>query len=395
MAPSLFTLRLSTGARAVVGVEPQGSDDRGRPGALAFHALILSRQDYRRIGGNPFLLAPLIRSDWSIETTLPTISWPVALESPTPPIPSTDPRVSRAATAIARGRRVAVESLEPLNAFASEVWRSLPVSKRCRGSMATWAFGNANRFDLLIVPRLSSVNLDPSYLDPSALDRDELVPQGQAWSRLARSPRRILGAVSALALLLAIERFSSRRSHRGEDGSSATFKSRAHPASSGVEPLLTPEEADQVGADLRDLADLFEGFGVPRQAEASEIMLKFSTSVRYRGPLLSEAEQGKLAEEPDLDRDMALGWQDHVKRFVEDVPLPLDFRSRSLPDQLVALGRAYSLDPSTRARDVPRALARLLARSGLVRPTPLASRYPPLSEQARFLGRLPRHDGSP
>src|SRR5690348_13608546 len=38
-APALFALRLPSGPWAVVGVSPQGPDDRGRPGALAFHAL--------------------------------------------------------------------------------------------------------------------------------------------------------------------------------------------------------------------------------------------------------------------------------------------------------------------------------------------------------------------
>ena len=38
-ARSLFCLRLKSGPWIVVGVSPQGHDDRGRPGALAFHGL--------------------------------------------------------------------------------------------------------------------------------------------------------------------------------------------------------------------------------------------------------------------------------------------------------------------------------------------------------------------
>src|SRR5438309_1118657 len=40
-SPCLFATRLACGPWAVVGVEPLGHDDRGRPGALAFHALLI------------------------------------------------------------------------------------------------------------------------------------------------------------------------------------------------------------------------------------------------------------------------------------------------------------------------------------------------------------------
>jgi len=42
----LFALRMSSGPWMIVGVGSPGSDDRGRPGALAFHALFVSPRDY-------------------------------------------------------------------------------------------------------------------------------------------------------------------------------------------------------------------------------------------------------------------------------------------------------------------------------------------------------------
>src|SRR4051794_29680325 len=45
-APALFALRLERGPWLIVGVGPQGHDDRGRPGALAFHALFVDPRDY-------------------------------------------------------------------------------------------------------------------------------------------------------------------------------------------------------------------------------------------------------------------------------------------------------------------------------------------------------------
>src|SRR5262249_4885253 len=59
-----FCLRLPSGPWAIVGVGSPGSDDRGRPGALAFHALFLAPRDYRRAGHDPFALAAALRRDW-------------------------------------------------------------------------------------------------------------------------------------------------------------------------------------------------------------------------------------------------------------------------------------------------------------------------------------------
>ena len=71
-APGLFALRLESGPWIVVGVSPQGQDDRGRPGALAFHALFVSPRDYRKAGHVPFGLRGALRGDWTAETrTLP------------------------------------------------------------------------------------------------------------------------------------------------------------------------------------------------------------------------------------------------------------------------------------------------------------------------------------
>src|SRR5262245_32283533 len=42
---------------AIVQAADQGRDDAGRPGALAFHLLLLLRTDYEALGGDPFALA--------------------------------------------------------------------------------------------------------------------------------------------------------------------------------------------------------------------------------------------------------------------------------------------------------------------------------------------------
>src|SRR5206468_12007351 len=90
--PALFSLRLPSGPRAVVGVGPQGADDRGRPGALAFHALLVEPRDYRRAGSNPFAFAGALRRDWSAGTSLDAVFWTVEATNPGP---SADPQARR------------------------------------------------------------------------------------------------------------------------------------------------------------------------------------------------------------------------------------------------------------------------------------------------------------
>ncbi len=123
-AGGMFAVRLGKGPWAVVGVSEAGSDDRGRPGALAFHALFVSPRDYRRLGGWPFGLARFHRRDWDAGTrTLDAATLEVEVEEV---VASTDPRAERIAAALVRGRRVAVAASEPIGELAREVWGRLP-----------------------------------------------------------------------------------------------------------------------------------------------------------------------------------------------------------------------------------------------------------------------------
>ena len=153
----------------IVGVHPQGCDDRGRPGALAFHALFVGPWAYRWIGADPFAFAGVLRGDWSagrprsnparghLDRQWNRARMPVDHRRTTirdwPDRSGTD-----------QGRRVVVQSAEPIDGLARDVWRTLPRSVRRRATVATWAFDNANRFDLVALPKLAGVALDASDL---------------------------------------------------------------------------------------------------------------------------------------------------------------------------------------------------------------------------------------
>ena len=85
-AEALFTLRLPGGGRMIVGVGESGQDDRGRPGALCFHAIFVSDRDYRRVGGAPFPFEPHLRRRWTADASpLQAETWTIARFDPTVP----------------------------------------------------------------------------------------------------------------------------------------------------------------------------------------------------------------------------------------------------------------------------------------------------------------------
>lgn len=161
----LFALPLESGPWLIAGVRPQGSDDLGRPGALAFHALFVGRWSYRWAGGNPFVFAHALRGDWRAEDqhralSHGQLSWPFkeqrarALHD--------DAQVTLISMALANGRRVVVQSNAPIDPLARDVWSRLPGRVRMRASVATWAFDTGNDFDLVALPKLTGIALETS-----------------------------------------------------------------------------------------------------------------------------------------------------------------------------------------------------------------------------------------
>jgi hypothetical protein len=163
-----FALRIPHGPWMIVGVFPQGRDDRGRPGALAFHALFVGHWSYRWVGANPFVFAFVLRGDWSAGdegALLPTGR--LALSGQGAEMAKAgveDGRIDQIVSALTRGQRVVIPSAEPITGLAHAVWLRLPGRIRRRTSVATWTFSNANRFDLVAVPRLACIDAGPSDL---------------------------------------------------------------------------------------------------------------------------------------------------------------------------------------------------------------------------------------
>jgi hypothetical protein len=166
---SLFALRLKCGPWMIAQAHSQGHDDHDRPGAMAFHALFIDQWSYRWAGADPFAFSWAMRSQWSLadrDGILPAGSWVLSESKSTSAssLVADDPRLPLIVQALTQRRRVIVQSKEPIGSLARTVWQSLPRSVRLSATVATWAFENSNRFDLIAMPKLTGVALDSSDL---------------------------------------------------------------------------------------------------------------------------------------------------------------------------------------------------------------------------------------
>jgi hypothetical protein len=435
-APGLFALRLPCGPWLIVGVSPQGRDDRGRPGALAFHGLFVGPREYRKTGFDPFAFCQVLRSDWDAETTA-LAAGSLRLDAPVRDTAESveagaDERAARMVAALVKGQRVALEVPDPIDALARQVWRELPLRIRKRASVATWAFGNDNRFSLLAVPRLAGVALDSSYVDPLNFEAGCEIGAGdghRAPMTLAASPSmlrspRALGTLGAAGLLAVAGVWVAL--HGGGDaeldgpypgvaaGPSTGTRSLKKVTFSSAPVPLADAAADREEADpaerrrtaeaLDAMADRF-GVGVADgQASRGEpdpvaVMERLAGGLRYEGPLLSEAEREELARDRGHDARLALRWDALIRCFVGDRPLPANFRAGRLRWQVDVLAWLFHREtdasgnasmPRRSASEAVHALAEALAVDVPLRPTPLTARFPALTNYMTFLARLPR-----
>jgi len=395
----MFALRLPSGPWAIVGVSAPATDDQGRPGALAFHALFVAHPEFRKAGFNPFVLARALRRDWGPETvSLPAGSWALKpRQAQQQPLESEPGWIAQALT---KGRKVALESAEPIEQLASAVWERLPLRVRRRVSVATLAYGTANRFDLLALPRLAGASLDRDYVTRESFDNSRDRAPFDRASPVTRHGWFVVAAAAALlAAGLALGLLAQRRA--GSSAEARAFADAAQPVPLGPDRSAyfdEPIDADERARVVEGLVDLAERFGIAEpgetaaSADPATLMSALSERLRYRGHWLSPSERARLESEPSPERDRALALHAQVLRFAADRPFPADFARGPLRWQLDTLAWSFHLDADRRQSpaEVPLALASALAVEGPVRASALAPRYPALESYARFLARLPR-----
>ncbi len=393
-AGGLIALRLPSGPWAIIGPCPQGCDDRGRPGALAFHALFLSGGDYRKAGAFPFDLATDLCKDWTAETTsLPSGNLVLDHVPPPEPTPPDDPLARQVAELLARGRRVVLEAPGPIDGLARQVWLALPLRRRARLTLSTWTFALGNRPDLAALPRLTGIALDRSYAVPISMTSPRpgngvrqppstflLRGRGSGWGGKLAWLGFAFVALAALSLAWT------------EGGKLVTLPppkrlaektpvETPQPARSEQAAPLTPTQRRRIEEGLIALAEHF-GILEPGPSAPYAIMQRLRERLSCSdAPLTLD----NLARFPHPDR--AAAWHAHILLFRPDRPLPADFAEGPLDWQVRVLAWSFHLDPGHRpAEEVPHFLSESLS---LPFATPLAEQNSALNDYARFLRRLP------
>ncbi len=176
--------KLAKGPWMLIGTSEQGADDRGRPGALGFHALFIPARAYLQAGATPFPWLNRFQTRWSVDCDGQNLA---AFDLPEPEpvdlqaLAGTEispHRIDAAVYAMQQRRRLVIESACPIDAWIAAVLNRLPVRTRERLQVTNWSFGSAPGFDLAGVPARSgkqrfSGALGLADLDAIALPRQE------------------------------------------------------------------------------------------------------------------------------------------------------------------------------------------------------------------------------
>jgi hypothetical protein len=168
---------------AIVQVEDQAFGNGAAPPRLAFHIMIVPQADYRDLGADPFQIAAQFPPAWNARGELPALTLP---RSALPPrkVAQLDsvlrngdqsPTLLGGTQALLDGGRVVFERTEADTELVPGIWMLLPTSTRFHLWPASYAFGNALRFDALVVPNAQGEDYEGYLTEQQAGD----YPPGQ------------------------------------------------------------------------------------------------------------------------------------------------------------------------------------------------------------------------
>lgn len=322
---------------AVVQVADQGADDSGRPGALAFRLLVISRKEYETFLGDPFAIAERFPPAWEARGTLPTLSWPLETTPPRTVAqvqkilqPATSATYLGGAQALVDGSRIVFERAGPDNDLVRNLWALLPYSTRGKLWPATFAFGNALRFDVLVVPRADDVTYASYLNEEQAGDypegRYELALQTAAEAGDQRGlddlfHRRSSTQTLKLALVILVG-FCLLA------GAMQMLRHRPDPPTPPVAPLTTKRTEPPLDKDFparmpdamrvevaRGLKALMKDLGIPISGNP-DIRELLATLDQKLGSPDRQRDPGPLKDHGPLERQLrTLLWKHHVDGF--------------------------------------------------------------------------------
>jgi hypothetical protein len=333
---------------AIVQAADQGSDDTGRPGALAFHLLILPHAAYAQLGGDPFAVAERFPPPWAARGELPTLS---GLEGPLPARTVTEvqaalqradgPSLLGGAQALLQGDRLVFERPAPDTDLLRSLWLLLPTDVRGRLWPASFAFGNALGFHALVTPRAAGPEFAGYLSEDQAAEypegRYELSLQTAAEAgdqreldalfnhRLRAAPWRLGIILLCLALVLLLL-------GRWLDSMLAPARKETAPPAEGLNlppaqdyPKLNPSQQQRLTRALQDFA---EQLHVPPPAEPTSEALLTAITDRL-GPGAEGRDPGDaLTTGPVVRRLRALAWKHGLAEYGDPQLNPLEIVER-------------------------------------------------------------------
>jgi hypothetical protein len=179
---AVFARPLDDAHVAIVQIADQGSDDAGRPGALAFRLLVLEQSDYVGLGGDPFVLADRLPPPWDLRGELPILTVPAEtlprrtiaqIQEVFKRYQPMQPTLLGAVQTLVDGGHVVFERSEPDTDLLRSLWTLLPVNARAETWPASFAFGNALHFDVLVTPKAQGVDFSGYVREEHAADYPE------------------------------------------------------------------------------------------------------------------------------------------------------------------------------------------------------------------------------
>jgi hypothetical protein len=151
-----------------------------RAGMLGFRVLVLGKNEYRDLDGDPFLIADRFPAGFASRGDLPALTWSDLPRRRTVQEvqrilqpPGVSATLLGGCQALVDGGRLVFERPIPDPALLRNLWTLLPTSTRWSLWPASYAFGNALGFDALIVPRVAGEQFDGYLSEQQAGDYPE------------------------------------------------------------------------------------------------------------------------------------------------------------------------------------------------------------------------------
>lgn len=163
----------------IAQVADQGAEP---PNLLAFRLLVVPRKAYREWIADPFAVADRFPPAWHSRGTLPALAWSAELMPPRG-VASVQAVLQRpdgpvllgGVQALVDGARLFFKRPAPEPGLVRGLWTLLPTANRAALWPATFAFGNALGFDVIVVPRAAGNDFANYLTEQQAGD----YPQGR------------------------------------------------------------------------------------------------------------------------------------------------------------------------------------------------------------------------